>query len=315
MALSNPLDETLAVGITGASGFIGRFLCSQLPNRLRVRAHFGRRGNDPGGFAGDLADIEKLSHFLNGLDTVVHLANDNFPRDSKADSTKDVQDNLTTTIQLFENYGRLNPRGHIIFFSSGGTVYDSTLPHIPRLESDKTQPQTSYGIQKLAAEQFLGLFCAKAGMKGTIFRLSNPYGTPLDSNRSQGIVGIAISCAMAEKPFTLFGSPTAVRDYIHMEDVSSAVLKAIESPPAPGVCRTFNLGVGVGIETATLLEKIQHVTGKKLEIKTSEIDRKEVPWNVLDISLIKKELSWAPQISLAEGLSSTFRLANRQRST
>jgi UDP-glucose 4-epimerase len=307
MKFSTPLDETFVAGISGASGFIGGLLSENLSATLKIRPHLGRKSlGNQSTFSGDLSDKEVVSHFVKDLSAVVHLANSNFPRDSKTSLKDDVQNNLIATIQLFEIYARLNPQGHIIFFSSGGTVYDASLPRIPSTEFDRTAPVSSYAIQKLAAEQFLSEICARTGIRGTVFRLSNPYGTPLDLNRSQGVIGIAISCALEEKPFTLFGSAKAVRDYIHMDDVSAAVLKAMESPPQSGDCRILNLGSGEGVETEALLQNIQTTTGKKLEVVAGKIDSREVPWSVLDITKIGRELSWRPQVSLSEGLKRTL---------
>ena len=307
------MGSKLVAGITGAGGFIGGYLRDALDAHVSVRPHYRKNPHhsDSRAHIGDLKDQQKTWEFLTGLDTLIHLANSNFPRDSKTRFSEDIQSNLITTIQLFEAFAELNPNGHIIFFSSGGTVYDATLPPAPRSELDRVRPTSSYGIQKLAAEQFLEAICKRTGVRGTVFRLSNPYGIPLDLNRAQGIIGVAISCLITQRPLTIFGSMEAVRDYIHLDDVSSAVLKAIQSPPPCGNCRVLNLGTGEGVQTSVLLKEIQDVAGTVLKVIHGEVDLREVPWNVLDISKTRGELGWEPRVSLGEGLKRTYLLAHK----
>jgi UDP-glucose 4-epimerase len=300
------------IGVTGAAGFIGRFLVSELQKEpsIQVRSLVRSRSSDetetlPNLFWGDLTDPSSTHPFLTGLDTVIHLANSNFPRDSKKASTEDLDANLGITVQLFESFTQLNPKGHIVFYSSGGAVYDPTLPHTPRKESDPTNPISSYGIQKLAAEHFLELICARSGISATIFRVSNPYGTLLSPKRAQGIVGVAMACLRDNLPFKLFGAPGTTRDYIYLSDLVSGTLKAIRNRPEAGQCRTYNVGSGVGVRSDELIEMIQNAAGKRLNLTVADAGNLEPDWNVLDISKIEKELGWKPEVSLLEGLKRT----------
>jgi UDP-glucose 4-epimerase len=308
----NKNSNQSAIGVTGAAGFIGRFLASEFQKKpeFHVRSLVRNRSDEdlgslPDVFYGDLTEPSSALPFLSGLDTVIHLANSNFPRDSKKASTEDLDANLGITVALFENFTQLNPKGHIIFFSSGGAVYDPSLPHSPRKESDPTNPISSYGIQKLAAEHFLEMICTRSGISATILRVSNPYGTLLSPKRAQGIIGVAMACLKDDLPFRLFGAQDATRDYIHLDDVVSATLSALENKPEAGQCRIYNVGSGMGVRTDQLLEMIQQATGKRLNLTIADAKYLEPDWNVLDISKIEKELGWKPRVRLLDGLKLT----------
>jgi UDP-glucose 4-epimerase len=310
----NKNSNQTAIGVTGAAGFIGRFLSCELQKEpgLLVRSLVRNRpGEDfdslPNVFFADLTEPSSAHPFLTGLDTVIHLANSNFPRDSKKASPEDLDANLGITVALFENFTQLNPNGHIIFFSSGGAVYDPTLAHQPRKESDPTNPISSYGIQKLAAEHFLEMICARSGMSATILRVSNPYGTLLSPKRPQGIVGVAMACLKGDLPFRLFGAPSTTRDYIHLSDVASATLKTIQRKPEAGQCRVYNVGSGTGVRSDEMIEMIQKAAEKRLDLTVADAGNLEPSWNVLNISKIEKELDWKPQVELLEGLKLTYR--------
>ncbi len=233
---------------------------------------------------------------------LIHLACDSYPRSSNLDMKQDIQHNLIPTIQLFEAYAKANPGGHIIYSSSGGNMYDSTPGTVIHTEEDVPCPQSSYSIHKLAAENYLRLFCEMYGIRGTILRISNPYGVLHTKQRAQGLIGVALARLFADEPIHIFDSLDSVRDYIHMDDVVAAFELAVQQPPKGKACRLLNVSSGVGYTLAEVLNHIEAATGRSF-IKQHSSEPLPAPTrSVLSNKKIKEALRWIPQISLRQGI-------------
>ncbi len=304
-------SKKLKVGITGAFGFIGSYLCKDWRDsewlELRLLSRQSHKNtNSRELFLGDLADPTVVSCFVDGLDILVHLANSIFPRDLSVHLSQEIQNNLMQSVFLFEEFSRKNPNGHLIFLSSGGSIYDTSLQRISRTELDRTDPICSYGIQKLALEGFLSVICSRTQTRGTVLRVSNPYGTLLSATRSQGIIGVALSCMMNGSVFPLSASLQTVRDYLHLSDLVKAIECVIKSPPQPSKCRIFNVGSGVGTSIQELFLVMQDVTGLPLQLDVVPGLVLEPAWNVLNCSKLENVLGWKSQLTLKSGLYATF---------
>lgn len=282
------------LAITGYSGFIGRAIADKLPLPQR---HFVRPS--------DLSNHHDIIPFLDGATTLLHLACKSTPRNSISDPTLPITSDLQPSIDLFETFAKQNPNGHIVFASTGGNMYSSTKPHVPRIETDLPMPGSPYSVQKLAVEGILRLLCQQYGIKATILRISNPYGVLLPSSRGQGVIGVTFSKLLNGETLPIFDSPYSVRDYLYMDDLAEAFKIAIEQPPQNGECRLFNVGSGVGYRLQDVLELIEKVTQteiKKEYLPSSQIPMEDASWSVISPKLIASELGWKPEIALEEGL-------------
>jgi UDP-glucose 4-epimerase len=296
----------MKLAITGASGLIGSYLlhemeetgdCSEVRRLLRAPGLAA-----VGDVVGDLRNRADIAKFVKDVPTLIHLANANNPRSAAGALVEDIAQNLSLSAQLFEDYARANPGGHIVFASTGGAMYSDSEPWVPRHESDPSEPTSSYAIQKLAAEQYLRAFSRRYDVGSTILRISNPYGVPLSPTRAQGLIGVAAACLQEGRQMKVFGSMDAVRDYIHLKDVVSAFRKVIETPAKPGETRTYNVGSGKGHSTREVLEFMQVLSGKKLVVEMTPADKLEVKWNVLSSERIWREHKWASQIGFETGI-------------
>lgn len=295
-------DPCTKIALTGGTGFIGQYLVDHLQTPVRRLVRNASRIKHPGDVFGDLTQPERIDRLLEGASTLIHLAASNAPRTNDPDMGRDLESNVVVSVRLFERFARMNPAGHIIFASSGGAVYDPTLPQVPRVESDPLRPISSYGIQKVTVEHYLTLLHRLYGVSATILRISNPYGVALPRSRAQGIVGVAYSCALEGLELPLVASLDTVRDYLHLDDLLN-VFKILLSQPAPAGVRTYNVGAGTGTSTREVLDLIQEVTGRRLRIVEQPSGIAEPSWNVLDIGRITAELMWRPKLGLREGLT------------
>jgi UDP-glucose 4-epimerase len=192
----------------------------------------------------------------------------------------------------------------IVFVSSGGTVYG--LPQtVPILESASTEPICAYGISKLAVEKYLHLYRRLHDLDYAVLRVANPFGAYQRPDRRQGVIAAMIHRILQNQPVEIWGDGRVVRDFIYIEDVVKALIDVV------GYCgsyRVFNVGSGVGRSILDVVADIAVVLGRPRIVPVYKPGRvTDVPVNILDISLIQKELSWAPATEWLEALSETAR--------
>lgn len=307
-------DGTL-VGITGASGMIGRHLQAYLertfPNiRLRclvrdIPSHLPSSRVE--WMPGDLFSEVDCREFVKGLRIVIHLAQANNPASSDRDWPGDHAANGQLTLNLLQ---ALRDRGgspaHFVYASSGGAIYGPWRGR-PFREEDECLPLSPYGIQKLAAEHYLRLAVQQGWLTASILRIANAYGAPLHPERRQGLIGVAIGRAAAGLPLRLFGSPDTIRDYVHLDDLVRAFAAAAFPREGFGV---WNIGGGKGYSTAEIFALIERVAGRSLVVEQFDYGKNVfdlVPHVVLNIEKANFELGWTPQISLPDGINRLWR--------
>ena len=149
---------------------------------------------------GDLASPRDAALLVDGVDAVVHLAWTNTPLTSNAHLPSDASANLLPTLTLLEAVRALPRRLHVVFASSGGAVYGLARDGRPFSESDLCRPESSYGIQKLAVEQYLRMGATRGWFTATALRIGNPYGVLLPPERLQGFIGTALAQLQAGEP-------------------------------------------------------------------------------------------------------------------
>lgn len=296
--------------IFGGGGFIG----SAIADRLLLDGHSLRIFERPRvqpyrkfledeqveWIAGDLQSEHDVDASIEGMDVVLHLVSTTLPKSSNDDPVYDVQSNLVGTLQML-NAMATNGVRRIIFISSGGTVYGTPI-HIPINEMHPTEPIVSYGIIKLAIEKYLFLYHRLHGIRPTILRVANPYGERQRVETAQGAVGVFLHQALSGEALEIWGDGAVTRDYIYISDVADAFASAIDYT---GEERLFNIGSGVGVSLNGLIACMEEILGHPIERRFLPQRIFDVPINVLDNSLAKRELKWAPKVSLPDGLQRT----------
>jgi UDP-glucose 4-epimerase len=302
----------ISVGVTGATGFLGSYLCRRLPDlgAFRLRGLTRTLALEPkptstavAWMQGDLNQPTDCAEFVRGLEVVIHLAHTNTPLTSNNYLPADAEANLLPTLNLIEAIRAVGTRPHVVFASSGGGVYSPLPEPRPLREEDPCMPATSYGIQKIAAELYLQMAAASGWLTATSLRISNPYGLLLPIQRRQGFVGVAVHRVLRGEPVHIFGNPDNVRDYIHLDDVARAVASTIcETVPY----RTYNIGSGKGLSVREVIGAIETILGHAIDVSYEPLGMAEhlTPWNVLDITRATRELRWQPNIVFADGLRS-----------
>ncbi len=297
--------------VLGGGGFIGSNLCENLlENGHQVRI-LGRPNLQMFWspetlekieiFFGDLTNTEEVGPALKAQDTVYHLVSTTLPKSSNDNPAYDVQSNVVGTINFLETAHKVGVR-HVIFVSSGGTVYG--IPQqLPIPETHPTDPICSYGISKLAIEKYLALFSQLHGLRYTVLRISNPYGRYQRANSGQGAISVFLNRAMSGQPIEIWGDGSVVRDYIHISDVASAMVSVLAYN---GDETIFNLGSGIGHSLNQIVEAVATAIGSNVDVIFRSARSLDVPANVLDISRIKAALHWRPRVLLDDGIARTI---------
>jgi UDP-glucose 4-epimerase len=300
---------TLKLLVTGASGFLGSVLTRHLAAAdhkvvalTRTLPPQGDEGRARVAWVqGDLGSPHDAAECIEGVDAVVHLAWTNTPLTSNAHLPSDANANILPTLTLLEAVREGGTRPHIVFASSGGTVYGPARDGHPFREGDACQPHSSYAIQKLAVEHYLRMASEHGWLTATVLRMGNAYGVLLPPERMQGFIGTAVSQLRAGSAIRVFGSPKNVRDYVHVDDVCRAVARAILPTDAFDV---FNIGSGTGHSVEDVVHLIEELEGHEVGVRYEHpADADELPgWVVLDTGKARDRLGWSAEVTLRAGL-------------
>jgi UDP-glucose 4-epimerase len=226
---------------------------------------------------------------------VLHLAHYGFSIDTEGLPPNDLKI-LDHSVKLFESCSDHRVK-KVIFLSSGGKIYGRT-DKLPLRETDIANPLGSYGITKLAIEKHLQSLSYFRDFNAVILRPSNPYGVRQSPIGAQGAVPIFAWRILHEQPITIFGSGSAVRDYLHVTDVANACATAVLKP-----CRgIYNIGSGIGVSTIELVQVLSEIIGVSAIIKNSPERLSDLPAIVLDSTKAKLDFGWETSIALRDGL-------------
>lgn len=293
--------------VIGGCGFIG----SHIVDSLLTRGHRVRvidmkpeafRAPIPGVeyVHGSFGDSDLLTKALSDVTAVIHTASTTVPATSNLNPVADIQGNLISNVQLLQIM-RTSQVRKLVFLSSGGTVYG-----IPKCEVvDETHPLSpisSYGIVKVAIENYLYMESKLHGLDYVVLRASNPYGPRQSQAGLQGIIGTYFWKIANGEPVEVWGDGSVVRDFIDVRDLAALTSIARES----SITGCFNAGSGEGASVNQIVQLTQKITGSDLQPIYKPGRGFDVPRVVLDISRIRRAINWSPQISLDEGMRDSW---------
>lgn len=249
---------------------------------------------------GDMLSINDIILALTDIDLVIHLVSTTLPKSSNEDPIYDVQSNLVGTLQILNVMVRFSVK-KIIFISSGGTVYGMPK-YLPIDEGHPCNPQVSYGITKLAIENYLLLYEKMHGIKTIILRVANPYGKRQRIETAQGAVSVFLHQAIRGQPISIWGDGSVTRDYIYIDDVAEAFAHAVDYEGGKNI---FNVSQGIGTSLNELISFIEEAIGYPIEKQYLPARNFDVLKNVLSNKLAQQEMGWSPKITLREGVKLT----------
>jgi UDP-glucose 4-epimerase len=189
----------------------------------------------------------------------------------------------------------------VIFSSTGGALYGEP-DIVPAAEDHPIRPLSPYGTGKYAFEQYLAMFDRTFGLHYTTLRYANVYGARQDFAAEEGrVVAIFASRMLEDRAVTIDGDGTQARDMIHVGDVATANLAALDR----GDGGTYHVSTGIPVTINDLYRKIALLTEYRQEPRFGPPRKGDVYRIALDNALAGRELGWEPQIQLEEGLRIT----------
>lgn len=293
--------------VLGGAGFLGRHLIEHLladGHFVRVYDQVQRlpkivtesdKNIDVVG--GNFLHSENFESAMSEIDVIYHLISTSLPGNSNNDVALDAESNLIPTIRLLDR-ARQSKIKKIVFFSSGGTVYGQSTS-TPVSENHPTKPLCAYGVHKLGIELYLSLYHEVFGLDYSVLRISNPFGEYQKDSKSQGVIPIFLQKIMRDEELEVWGDGGIVRDYVHVDDVMRAAVSILSYV---GKEKIFNVGSGIGFSLISIIKLLEDLLEKEAKVSFTAGRLEDVKSNVLDISKIKSELGWMPNITLEEGI-------------
>lgn len=292
----------MRVVVTGGAGFIG----SHVVDALVVRGDevtvvdslvTGRRENVMEGARLHERDIrDSLDDLFAELrpEAVFHLAAQADVRVSVERPAYDAEVNVLGTLNVLE---AARPHGvQVIFSSTGGAIYGECEEPAP--ETAAREPISPYGTAKLAGEEYLQTYNRLYGTTHVSLRYGNVYGPRQDPHGEAGVVAIFASKLLARERPTIFGDGEQTRDFVFVDDVVDAFVRAAEK--ADGLI--VNIGTGEETTVQQLFDGMARVTGFKDPAHYAPARPGELQRSALDPGRAVIHLGWKPWTVLDEGL-------------
>ena len=253
---------------------------------------------------GDYGDKGTLRRVLTGVDAIINLSYASVPSTSIEDPIRDILSNLPAAVGLFETASEFAIQ-RIIVISSGGTVYGSAQG-LPLTEDHATNPISPYGVTKLAIEKYGNMFHRLKELPVVTVRPANAFGERQNPFVGQGFIATAISAILSRQRISLYGAHGTIRDYVHVEDVASGIVAALEQGQTGAI---YNIGSGEGRSNREVLEAIRphaESLGLPLLIETLPARRFDVEANVLDSTKLHVDAGWKIRVPFREGIQRTW---------
>jgi UDP-glucose-4-epimerase GalE len=316
------VSETILV--TGGAGYIGSHACKRLARTgyrpvaydSLVRGH--REAVRWGPLVeADLADTERLADTIKRFDVaaVMHFAAFAYVGESMTNPELYFRNNVGNSMRLLEAMRGAGVR-HIVF-SSTAAVYGNP-ERVPIPESAAHRPVNPYGESKLMVERMLHWYGEAHGLTHASLRYFNASGADPegeigeDHNPETHLIPLVLQAALGRRPQidilgTDYPTPdgTAIRDYIHVQDLADAHVKAIEYLLRGGASLELNLGAGRGYSVREVIAAAEQVTKRRIPQRESPRRPGDPPSLIAEIHRAREALGWAPALSEIDSILAT----------
>ena len=316
--------------LTGGTGFIGSHTAVELlqrgndvvivdngsnsdPETIKSIRELG--GRDVSFYEGDIRDFELLNKVFKDhqISSVIHFAGAKSVSESTEYPIRYYDNNITSTLTLLRAMDLFEVRS--LVFSSSATVYGAQ-ESMPLHEEMPLLPASNpYGLTKQLLEGILAdLSAADARWSITSLRYFNPVGAhpsgligenPLD--KPNNLMPILNASAHGECPqITIFGDDyetpdgTCIRDFIHVVDLATGHLRALDSSASGGGYHVYNLGTGRGTSVMELISTYESVTGHSLNCSVGNRRAGDVAVSYASVEKARNLLSWSPRYGLEQ---------------
>jgi len=253
----------------------------------------------------DIRDKDAIRHLVKGQDIIFNLAGQVSHNDSLANPFLDADINYIGHLNVLECVRRNAPEAVVLF--AGSRLQFGRIEKNPVDESHPLRPRTPYALNKTAAENMYLFYNQVHRLRCVVFRIANPYGPRSQMKHSKySMVNWFIRQAMDNQAIKVFGDGLQVRDYIYVDDLAEAFIRAAVSEACLG--KVFNVGSGVGTRFKDMAETIVCAAGGgRVEFVPWPTDYINVETGdyVTDITRIRAATGWRPAAAFDAGIDLT----------
>ena len=314
----------MAILVCGGAGYIGSHMVAELlaqNKEVIILDNFEKGHEDAilGGkiYKGDLRDKNILDKIFteNHVEAVIDFAAYSLVGESMVEPLKYFNNNVSGTISLLEAMKKYGVK-YIVFSSTAATYGEPE--NTPILENDKTIPTNAYGESKLLVEKILKWCDTCYGIKFTVLRYFNAAGAHIngkigeDHSPETHLIPLILQVALNKRDeIMIFGDDyktkdgTCVRDYIHVSDLASAHLLALNRLIDGGESRIYNLGNGTGFTVKEVKEVARKVTNHPIPAKIAPRRAGDPAILIASSDKAISELNWKPKFNSLETIIET----------
>lgn len=302
--------------VTGGAGFIGSNICAALRRdgvevTVLDNLSSGYRENleDLSGvhfIEGDIRDVDIVSRAVSGCEVVFHLAASVGNKRSIDHPGEDTAINVNGTLTVLEAARDAGVR-KIVASSSAG-IYGE-LKTIPITEDHPLDPLTPYGVSKLYTEKMALAFAHVYGLEAICLRYFNVYGPNQRFDAYGNVIPIFAFRALRGEPITIFGDGTQTRDFVHVDDVVQANLKAANNRGTSGA---FNIASGTQTRILDLANAVIAHLDAQVPILHADHRAGDVAHSLADTSAARDAFGFDPKVEIDPGLAEYMAWAKRE---
>ena len=297
----------MRIFITGGAGFIGIHLCKKLLELNHdvtvydnfsnsLRENFDSEINQKVTVvSGDILDISKLVTSMQNHEIVIHLAAQISVPESVKNPKLTFDVNVNGTHNVLESCKK-NKISKIIAASTAA-VYQNVSEKTILNESSVTEPSSPYGSSKLEMENMINDFTQTHNVNAITLRLFNVYGIG-QSPEYAGVITKFLSDIKSNNSLTIFGDGSQTRDFVHVNDVVSAIILSIDSSNFG----LYNVATGKSVTILDLAHLLIEQSKKKLDVVFEEQQKGDIKFSHASISKINQNLAFFPEYAIADGL-------------
>ena len=292
--------------VTGGAGFIG----SNIVRLLTERGHSVTvLDNLSSGYCsnldsypqirfinGDVRDEDAVRQAVNGVDVIFHLAASVGNKRSIEHPIDDSGINVIGTLRVLEAARQARVR-KVVYSSSAGIFGE--LKTLPIREDHPIEPDSPYGVSKLAAEKMVLTYGRLYNFEAVCLRYFNVFGINQRYDAYGNVIPIFAHQMLRGLPVTIFGDGEQTRDFVNVQDVAEANYKAAMTG---GVSGAFNIGSATRVTINQLVDLIAEVSGLRPVIEHGPQRKGDVRDSMADISAAHAALGYRPTVTLREGL-------------
>ena len=325
VAVAGLYTAAMRILVTGGAGYIGSVTVEALTagghdvvvlDDLRT-GHRAAVPDDVPFVLADVADREAVGQAIDahGTEAVVHFAASSLVGESMRDPLRYFGNNTAGSLALLD---AAVSRGVSRFVLSSTAALYGTPDHVPIPEDAERRPESVYGESKYLIERMLHWLARTAGLGYAALRYFNAAGASEahgeDHRPESHLIPLVLQVALGKRDgIDVYGSDydtpdgTAVRDYVHVEDLARAHVLAVEAIE-PGRGRAYNVGTGHGYSVREVVEVCRSVTGHDIPAREAPRRAGDPPRLVADPERVRRELGWRAEVpELADIVASAWR--------